>query len=248
MAAMPAEPMAAPEPLLELERLDAGYAAFRALFGVSFAVPEGSALALLGSNGSGKTSVARVISGLITPTAGHMRFAGQDVTGLSAWRLSRLGIAHAPEGRSVFSSLSVEENLTLGFRQSLGRSGVAGALERAYDRFPALAGRRRQSAGTLSGGEQRMLSLARVFADPPQLLVVDELSLGLGPAIVDSVFDALDDIRARGTTLVVIEQHVDRALKLADHVVLLSKGRVAYRGLAAEIGDQVERLLPGEPA
>jgi len=245
---MPAEPMAAPEPLLELERVDAGYAAFRALFGVSFAVPEGSALALLGSNGSGKTSVARVISGLITPTAGHMRFAGQDVTGLSAWRLSRLGIAHAPEGRSVFSSLSVEENLTLGFRQSLGRSGVAGALERAYDRFPALAGRRRQSAGTLSGGEQRMLSLARVFADPPQLLVVDELSLGLAPGIVDSVFDALDDIRARGTTLVVIEQHVDRALKLADHVVLLSKGRVAYRGLAAEIGDQVERLLPGEPA
>jgi len=245
---MPAEPMAAPEPLLELERVDAGYAAFRALFGVSFAVPEGSALALLGSNGSGKTSVARVISGLITPTAGHIRFGGADVTGLSAWRLSRLGIAHAPEGRSVFSSLSVEENLTLGFRQSLGRSGVAGALERAYDRFPALAGRRRQSAGTLSGGEQRMLSLARVFADPPQLLVVDELSLGLAPGIVDSVFDALDDIRARGTTLVVIEQHVDRALKLADHVVLLSKGRVVYRGLAAEIGDQVERLLPGEPA
>ena len=248
MAAMPAEPAATPEPLLELERVDAGYAAFRALFGVSFAVPEGSALALLGSNGSGKTSVARVISGLITPTAGHMRFAGQDVTGLSAWRLTRLGIAHAPEGRSVFSSLSVEENLTLGFRQSLGRSGVAGALERAYERFPALAGRRRQSAGTLSGGEQRMLSLARVFADPPRLLVVDELSLGLAPAIVDSVFDALEDIRARGTTLVVIEQHVDRALKLADYVVLLSKGRVVYRGLAAEIGDQVERLLPGEPA
>jgi branched-chain amino acid transport system ATP-binding protein len=144
--------------------------------------------------------------------------------------------------------LSVEENLVLGFRQSLGRSGVADALERAYDRFPALAGRRRQSAGTLSGGEQRMLSLARVIADPPRLLVVDELSLGLAPAIVDSVFDTLEDIRARGTTLVVIEQHVDRALALADHVVLLAKGRVIFRGLADEVGEEVERLLPGEPA
>jgi len=248
MTALPVEPAATPEPLLELERIDAGYAAFRALFGVSLAVPEGSALALLGSNGAGKTSVARVVSGLIAPTAGHMRFAGQDVTGVPAWRLTRLGIAHAPEGRSVFASLSVEENLVLGFRQSLGRAGVAGALERAYQRFPALAGHRRQSAGTLSGGEQRMLSLARVFADPPRLLVVDELSLGLAPAIVDSVFDALEDIRSRGTTLIVIEQHVDRALGLADHVVLLAKGRVIYRGLAAEIGDEVERLLPGEPA
>src|SRR5437868_3986307 len=248
MSALPVEPVATPAPLLELEGIDAGYAAFRALFGVSLSVPEGSALALLGSNGSGKTSVARVISGLIAPTAGHMRVAGEDVTGMSAWRLTRLGIAHAPEGRSVFASLTVEENLVLGFRQSLGRNGVADALGRAYERFPALAGRRRQSAGTLSGGEQRMLSLARVFADPPRLLVVDELSLGLAPAIVDSVFDALADIRAQGTTLVVIEQHVDRALGLAEHVVLLAQGRVVYRGLAAEIGDQVERLLPGEPA
>ncbi|MBV8161561.1 MAG: ABC transporter ATP-binding protein [Acidimicrobiia bacterium] len=248
MAALPVEPLVRPEPLLELENVDAGYAAFRALFGVSMVVPEGSAIALLGSNGSGKTSVARVISGLITPTAGRLRFAGEDVTGLSAWRLSRLGIAHAPEGRSVFASLTVEENLVLGFRQSLGRDGVAGGLERAYERFPALAGRRRQNAGTLSGGEQRMLSLARVFADPPRLLVVDELSLGLAPAAVDSVFDALEDIRGRGTTLVVIEQHVDRALALADLVVLLVKGRVVFRGSAAEVGEEVERLLPGEPA
>jgi branched-chain amino acid transport system ATP-binding protein len=246
--ALPVQPVASSEPLLELQNVDASYAAFRALFGVSFAVPEGSALALLGSNGSGKTSVARVVSGLITPTAGHLRFAGQDVTGLSAWRLARMGIAHAPEGRSVFASLSVEENLTLGFRQSVGRSGVPDALERAYTRFPRLAERRRQTGSTLSGGEQRMLSLARVFADPPRLLIVDELSLGLAPAIVDVVFDALAEIRQRGTTLIVIEQHVDRALAFAQHVVLLTQGRVVYRGLAAEIGDQVERLLPGEPA
>jgi len=248
VSAVPIEPVAPPEPLLQLEGVDAGYAAFRALFGVSLVVPEGSALALLGSNGSGKTSVARVISGLIRPTAGRMRFEGQDVTGMSAWRLSRLGIAHAPEGRSVFASLTVEENLVLGFRQFLGRAGVAEGLERAYERFPALSGRRRQNAGTLSGGEQRMLSLARVFADPPRLLVVDELSLGLAPAIVDIVFDALEEIRSRGTTLIVIEQHVDRALAIADLVVLLAKGRVVFRGLADEVGKEVERLLPGEPA
>jgi branched-chain amino acid transport system ATP-binding protein len=125
---------------------------------------------------------------------------------------------------------------------------VPDALERAYTRFPRLAERRRQTGSTLSGGEQRMLSLARVFADPPRLLVVDELSLGLAPAIVDVVFDALAEIRERGTTLIVIEQHVDRALAFAEYVVLLSQGRVVYRGLAAEIGDQVERMLPGEPA
>src|SRR3954454_23192369 len=136
MSSMPVEPVAEPEPLLELQKVDASYAAFRAIFDVSFAVPEGSALALLGSNGSGKTTVARVISGLVEPGAGRMRFAGGDVTGLPGWRLARLGLAHAPEGRSVFASLSVEENLVLGFRQSLGRAGVAPALERAYGRFP----------------------------------------------------------------------------------------------------------------
>jgi branched-chain amino acid transport system ATP-binding protein len=235
-------------PLLELDNVCASYATFRALFDVSFAAPEGTAVALLGSNGAGKTTVARVITGLIKPTSGHIRFDGQDVTDLPAFRLARLGIAHAPEGRSVFSSLSVEENLVLSFRQTLGRGGVPDALERAYERFPRLAERRRQSAGTLSGGEQRMLSLGRVLADPPRLLVVDELSLGLAPAVVDTVFETLGEIRDRGTTLIVIEQHVDRALALAEHVVLLGQGQVIYRGLAADVGAEVERLLPGEPA
>jgi branched-chain amino acid transport system ATP-binding protein len=247
--ALPADSLAqSEEPLLALEGVSAGYASFHALFDVSFNVPEGSALALLGSNGSGKTTVARVCTGLVAPTSGRIRFGGHDVTGSPAWRIARLGVAHAPEGRSVFASLTVEENLVLSFRQSLGRAGVAPALERAYARFPQLGERRRQGAGTLSGGEQRMLSLARVLADPPKLLVVDELSLGLAPAVVDTVFATLAEIREGGTTLLVIEQHVDRALSLAEHVVLLAKGRVVYRGLAAEIGDEVERLLPGEPA
>jgi branched-chain amino acid transport system ATP-binding protein len=245
-AASAESPAAAP--LVELDGVSAGYASFRALFDVSFTVPEGSAVALLGSNGSGKTTVARICTGLITPTSGRVRFGGRDVTGMPAWRLARLGVAHAPEGRSVFASLTVEENLVLSFRQSLGRSGVPAALERAYARFPQLGERRRQSAGTLSGGEQRMLSLARVLADPPRLLVVDELSLGLAPTVVDNVFATLAEVRAGGTTLMVIEQHVGRALSLAENVVLLAKGRVVYRGLTADVGDEVERLLPGEPA
>jgi len=234
--------------LLEVDNVSAAYSSFRALFDVSFSAPEGTAVALLGSNGAGKTTVARVLTGLVKPTSGHIRFDGQDITGMPAWRIARLGIAHAPEGRSVFASLSVDENLVLSFRQSLGRNGVAAGLERAYTRFPQLASRRQQSAGTLSGGEQRMLSLARVFADPPRLLVVDELSLGLAPSVVDAVFEALQEIRDAGTTLIVIEQHVDRALALAAHVVLLAQGSVVYRGLAADVGDEVERLLPGEPA
>jgi branched-chain amino acid transport system ATP-binding protein len=235
-------------PLLELDGVSAGYASFRAVFDLSFAVRPGTALALLGPNGSGKTTVARLCSGLVRPSSGTIRLDGTDVTGTPAWRLARLGVFHAAEGRSVFASLGVEENLVLSFRAALGRRGVAAAIERAYARFPRLGERRRQSAGTLSGGEQRMLSLARVLAAPPRLLVVDELSLGLAPSVVDEVFAALEEVRDSGTTLVVIEQHVDRALGLADDVVLLSKGRVMYRGLRSEVGDLVERLLPGAPA
>ena len=170
-------------PLLDVRELTASYGPFRALFGVSFSVPEGGAVALLGPNGAGKSTVARVVTGLVAPTGGRIAFDGSDVTGWPAWKIARLGIAHAPEGRSVLSTLTVEENLALAFRRSLGRRGVADAIARAYDEFPRLRERRQQLAGTLSGGEQRTLSLARVLADPPRLLVVDELSLGLAPRL-----------------------------------------------------------------
>jgi branched-chain amino acid transport system ATP-binding protein len=231
-------------PLLELVDVEAGYGPFRALFGVSLEVPSGSAVALLGPNGAGKSTVARVATGLVPVTTGRIRFDGSDVTGQRPYRLARLGIAHAPEGRSVFASLTVEENLVLRFRAALGRAGVAGALQRAYAAFPRLGERRRQNAGTLSGGEQRMLSLAAVLANPPRLLVVDELSLGLAPAIIDDVFAALGQIRDAGTSLLIVEQHVARALSLADYAVLLSKGRVARSGPVAEMAD-VLSSLPG---
>jgi branched-chain amino acid transport system ATP-binding protein len=238
----PSAPEAAP--LLELRDVQAGYGPFRALFGVSLSVRQGSVLALLGSNGAGKTTVARVCSGLIKPTKGKFFFEGRDVTKQRPYRLARMGIAQAPEGRSVFASLTVEENLLLSLRRALGRSGAAGGLARAYEMFPPLSQRRRQVAGTLSGGEQRMLALARVLADPPRLLVCDELSLGLAPIIVDEVYRTLTTIRGAGTTLLIVEQHVAHALAIADDVAVLVKGRVTYDGPVAEMGDLSEWLLP----
>ncbi|MGA2519210.1 MAG: ABC transporter ATP-binding protein [Acidimicrobiales bacterium] len=234
----------APAPLLEVRDVDAAYGPYRALFGVSFTVAERSALALVGSNGAGKSTVARVVSGLVRATSGSVRFAGEDITGAPAWRIARMGMAHAPEGRAVFASLTVEENLVLAFRAALGRRGQGAALERAFAAFPRLGERRRQMAGTLSGGEQRMLALAKVLALPQRLLVVDELSLGLAPVVVDEVFAALATILKAGTALLVVEQHVDRALALADQVVVLAKGRVVKKGSVAEVGEAVAGLLP----
>jgi branched-chain amino acid transport system ATP-binding protein len=170
-------------------------------------------------------------------------FDGTDISGMKPWRIAPLGIVHAPEGRSVFSTLTVEENLTLDFRRNLGRGGVSTGLNRAYELFPRLGERRRQVAGTLSGGEQRMLSLARVLVRPPRLLVVDELSLGLAPIIIDEVYATLDRIRQEGTTLLLIEQYVGHALRLTDTVVLLQHGEVVYDGAATELGDVAERIL-----
>lgn len=232
------------QPLLELRDVYAGYGPFRALFGVSLQVREGSVLALLGSNGAGKTTVARVCSGLVKPASGRVIFDGQDITGRRPYRIARLGISQSTEGRSVFATLTVEENLLLPLRRALPRGEVSRGLERAYEMFLPLSQRRRQLAGTLSGGEQRMLALARVLVRPPRLLVCDELSLGLAPIVVDEVYKTLLRIRDAGTTLLIVEQHVRRALELADDVAVLLKGEVALSGRADEIGDVSENLLP----
>src|ERR1700722_11390584 len=252
---MAAAEVPAAAPLLELRDVDAGYGPFRAIFGVSLSVPQGNALALLGSNGAGKTTIARVCSGLITPTRGTVHFAGQDVTGSRPFEYARLGVVHAPEGRSVFASLTVAENLELTFRRSHGRNGVRGALDEAYGLFPRLGERRDQLAGTLSGGEQRMLSLSRVLVERPRLLIADELSLGLAPIVVDEVYRTLATIRESGTTLLIVEQHVHHALALADEAIVLTKGEVAYAGPVSELGDLQTHLLgggdtppPGPPA
>ncbi|GMU78141.1 MAG: ABC transporter ATP-binding protein [Acidimicrobiia bacterium] len=230
--------------LLELDGVEAGYGPFRSLFGVSFSIAPQSVMALLGANGSGKTTVVRVASGLVKPSAGHVRFEGDDVTGQRAHKLAQRGIVHAPEGRSVFASLTVEENLALTFRQVFGRRGTKAKLDQAYELFPRMGERRRQLAGTLSGGEQRMLSLARVLVRGPKLLITDELSLGLAPVIIDEVYATLATIRDAGCALLIVEQHVHQALTLADHVVVLAKGKVALSGTTDELGDITQRLLP----
>jgi branched-chain amino acid transport system ATP-binding protein len=235
----------APPALLAFHHVDAAYGSYRALFDVSFSVPEASVVALIGSNGAGKSTVARVASGLVPVNRGQVWFAGQDITRLPPWKIARSGLAHLPEGRSVFATLSVEENLALTFRQALGRHGVDAAFDEAFESFPRLSERRGQLAGTLSGGEQRMLGLAKVLVVPQRLLIVDELSLGLAPGVLDEVFGALTQIVEKGTALLVVEQHVHRALEIANRVVILAKGRVVHEGPVEELGDLATTLLPG---
>jgi branched-chain amino acid transport system ATP-binding protein len=220
----------ATSPMLELCNVDAGYGPFRAVFGVSFSLPRGSVLAVLGPNGAGKTTIARVATGLVAPTSGTILIDGIDVTGKAAYEFARLGVAHAPEGRSVFATLTVTENLELPLRRTRSRAQVETEMERAFTMFPRLGERRRQLAGTLSGGEQRMLSLARAIVEDARLVVADELSLGLAPIVVDEVYAMLGRIRDAGATLLIIEQHVGHALAVADTVVILDRGEVGYVG------------------
>ena len=232
-------------PILELRDVEAGYGPFRALFDVSLAVGAGEAVALVGANGAGKTTLARVACGLIAPSAGAVLVDGAEVGrgGPSAWRFVRAGVVHAPEGRSVLASLTVEENLALSFHRAFGRSGLAGALERAYELFPRLGERRTQVAGTLSGGEQRMLSLGRVLVESPRLLIADELSLGLAPMVVDQVFETLSQIRGAGTALLIVEQQVGHALELCDRAAILEHGLITWQGPSKEAGAVLESRL-----
>jgi len=221
-------------PVLQLREVHAGYGQFQALFGVSLEVPAGGALAIVGHNGMGKTTVARVASGLVAPTQGAVLVDGQDFTGRPAQDFARAGVVHAPEGRSVFATLSVKENLVLPFRKRFGRQGVGAAIDRVYEMFPRLGERQAQLAGSLSGGEQRMLTLARVLVLEPRVVIADELSLGLAPIITDEVYEVLARIKQSGSSMLVIEQHVRHALEVADVAVVLDRGEVVYRGPASD--------------
>jgi branched-chain amino acid transport system ATP-binding protein len=239
----PVPPPVSDEAVLVVENVSAGYGPYRALFDVSFTVPAGAIVALVGSNGAGKSTVARTVTGLVTASAGRILLSGEDITRMPTYKIARLGMAHVVEGRGVFSSLTVEENLTLAFRQRAGRQLLSANLERAYAAFPILGERRRQMAGTLSGGQQRLLSLAKVLVVPPHVLIADELSLGLAPVVVDSVYEGLREINRNGTALVVVEQQVSRVLELASKAVVLDRGSVAYDGDPAGASKAVEALM-----
>ena len=215
--------------MFELRRLSAGYGQGTVLDDVTLAVPDGVTVALLGPNGAGKTTLLRVAAGLLRPQTGEVVLDGRDITGDSADIRARTGICLVPEGRGVFPALTVAENLRL---QAGGRQAD---LDPAFQAFPVLRQRRRQLAGTLSGGQQQMLALARVFLARPRLVLIDEASMGLAPKLVDEIFEAMEQLAAAGIGLLVVEQYVSRALALADYVYLLNKGRVTFVGEPAEL-------------
>jgi branched-chain amino acid transport system ATP-binding protein len=233
--------------MLVVEDLDVSYGSSQALFGVCLEVAAGSLVAVLGANGAGKSTLARTVSGLVPPAAGRIRFDGVDVTKRAAHKLSADGLTHIPEGRGIFPGLSVQENLRMAVGQ-LKRGERAAAIDRAIELFPTLGQRARQGAGTLSGGEQQMLALARALAVTPKMIIADEMSLGLAPLVADAVFMGLDEARRSGITVVLIEQFVHRALALADRCIILRRGRVGWSGPAADAHQEVIDRYLGEVA
>jgi len=222
-------------PLLDVRALRAGYGAINVLWGVDLVVPEGETTVIVGPNGAGKTTLLRAVMGLVPVTAGAIRYEGREVAGARTWDLVGRGLVMIPEGRLVFADMSVEDNLLMGAYPGGARAGWRERLAQVLASFPRLAERRRQLAGTLSGGEAQMLAIGRGLMERPSLLLVDEPSLGLAPVLVDEIFAALARLKGEGLTIVLVEQNTGRAVALADHVHLMRAGVVAFSGPAADV-------------
>ena len=223
--------------MLELRDLVCRYGKVTAVKGLSLKVEQGQLVALIGANGAGKTTTLRAISGLLSPVGGNVFFNDTDITHCSARQILSLGIAHCPEGRHVFPQMTVAENLEMGCYLRKDREGVAKDLERMFEEFPRLSERREQQAGTLSGGEQQMLAIARGLMSRPKLIMFDEPSLGLAPNIVERTFEIIDRIRKAGTTVLMVEQNALAALEMCDHAYLLESGSLALSGTGRELVD-----------
>jgi len=223
--------------LLELRGVTAGYGRTTVLREIDITVAAGSVVALLGPNGAGKTTLLRVASGLLSPTGGEVRLLGDDVTRRRAYQRARGGLCLVPEGRGIFPNLSVRENLTLQIPPWLRKAGYDTALEA----FPILKERLSQTAGSLSGGQQQMLALSRCFLADPKVVLLDEVSMGLAPRVIDQIFDALAKLVSSGVSMLLVEQYVTRALHLADHVYLLGRGQVNFSGTPSQL-DEAELL------
>jgi branched-chain amino acid transport system ATP-binding protein len=237
--------MTRPPPILELIDVHAAYGRIEVLRGVDLVVPRGAVLALLGANGAGKTTLLRVISGLMPATSGDIHLGGVHVSGASADRLNRAGLCMVPEGRGVFPNLTVEENLWLASYTGRPVEQIQAA---AYARFPRLKERRRQLAGSMSGGEQQMLSLARALASEPALLLLDELSMGLAPLVVESLYDSVAEIAQQGVSILVVEQFAASALRVCDYAAVMQAGRISDSGEPAEIEGRLNDLYFGGAA
>jgi branched-chain amino acid transport system ATP-binding protein len=220
--------------MLELRGITAGYGSHTVLRDVNLVVPDNAVVALLGPNGAGKTTLLRVASGLLKPSAGRVLVDGVDATGWPPHRLSELGVCHVPEGRGIFRALSVKDNIRLQAKDSFGADPVAAVAES----FPRLGERLAQRAGTMSGGEQQMLALARAYVAASKTVLLDEVSMGLAPKIIDEIFEYLHRLAAQGAALLLVEQYVARALELADFVYILNKGRVQFVGESDELGEE----------
>jgi branched-chain amino acid transport system ATP-binding protein len=229
--------------LLEVRGLDAFYGDYQALFGLTVDVAAGETVALIGANGAGKTTFLRCLVGLMSGRRGEISFAGEPIDGQPAERISRLGLSLVPEGRLLFPSLTVEENLLMG---ALNCRPGAWTLARVFELFPILHQRRRQRPDTLSGGQQHMVAIGRALMSNPKLLLCDEISLGLAPLVVDQIYESLDRIRAEGASIMLVEQDVKRAAGAADRVYCLLKGRITLQGPARDMGlDQLSRAYFG---
>lgn len=230
--------------LLKVSGLTVDYGAARALTDINFELGANRSLAILGPNGAGKSTLARAISGLIKASAGSIEFDGNEIAGAPAHKVRTAGLIHLPEGRGVFRTLSVLDNLKMGI--ALDKAKKNEGLERAFELFPVLGERRKQSAGTLSGGEQQMLSLARALMVEPRAVIADEMSLGLAPKMVDLVFESLQRARDMGVSVIMTEQFGARAIAFADDALILQRGGVAWTGPTEQAGDELMRRYLGD--
>jgi branched-chain amino acid transport system ATP-binding protein len=233
--------------MIEVRKIDVRYGRIQALWDVSFSVAEGELVVLLGANGAGKTTTLKTLSGLLRPASGEIIFCGRAIQGMPPHRVAGLGLVQVPEGRHVFPLMNVQENLLMGGFHRAVRKDRKQAIAEAFERFPILRERRRQLAGTLSGGEQQMLAIARALIARPRLLMLDEPSLGLAPSLVRQIFGALRGINASGTTILLVEQNIQEALKLADRGYVLENGRVIIQDTSSNLlaSEHVRRAYLG---
>lgn len=232
--------------MLKVNDINVYYGAIHAIKGVSFEVNDGEVVTLIGANGAGKSTILNTVCGLLRSRTGSVEFLGKNLGSVPAHKIVELGMAHVPEGRRIFQQMTVEENLEMGAYTQV-RSSVDPNLERVYEQFPRLKERRKQVAGTLSGGEQQMLAMGRALMSRPKLLMLDEPSMGLAPLLVEQIFEIIRELHAAGTTILLVEQNAQAALSVADRAYVLETGRVSLSGTGAELmaSDQVRRAYLG---